>query len=416
MYGAVPTVPRKLDDYRPIVGDEAIEAARRLAAPLRGARVLHLSITTSGTGVAETLSGLVPLLNDAGLSAEWQVIRGAEEFLSVNRAIYRALGGLHEDWTPEMYRLWRRYNAMNAAAFDQDYDWVVVHDPQPVGILAQLMERGSRQRGGLWVWHCHLDLRDAQSDVWQALRPHAELYEAVIFSLRDYARADLGARRVAVMPPAIDPLSPKNMPLPTEATDEVLRRYGVDPRRPMLCQVSPFDSWNDPLAAIDTYLLVKGEVPEVQMVVVGSMVGDDPQGWACYEQAAWRASDDPDLHLLSTLHHVGNVETNAFQRAAHVVLQRSVRKGFAWGIAEAQWKERPVVAGRAGAIPYQVQDGETGYLADTIEESAARVLHLLRHPAVAERMGQAAQERIRHEFVITRCLRDYLRFFGELAS
>jgi len=413
--GSVPTTPKSFEDYRPVIGDERTEEILALAALLRGARVLHVNATAFGGGVAEILGTMVPLMNDIGLAADWQVIKGADEFFNVTKAMHNSLQGMYYDWTPEARNIWLEYNRLNAELFDDSYDYVVIHDPQPAGILGLVDEmRGTHH--GKWVWRCHIDLTDAQAEVWDILRPHVERYDGAIFTLPDYVKDDLHGPTVFCVPPAIDPLSPKNVDLPMETVHEILRRYGVDPDRPMITQISRFDPWKDPLGVIDVYRALKRAVPELQLVMVASMASDDPEGWAWYERTVRRAGEDFDIHILSNLNGVGNVEVNAFQRAARVVIQKSTREGFGLVVSEALWKGRPVVAGNVGGIPLQIVNGKTGYLVNNAEECIDRTLSLLQSPEEADRMGALGIEYVRDNFLTTRYLRDYLNIFRQLSG
>jgi trehalose synthase len=416
MFGSVPTLPKTLAEYAGIIGDARVAEIRALADQLHGARVLHLNATAFGGGVAELLAALAPLMRDVGLAADWQVMHGADEFFKVTKVMHNALQGMAVPWTSEMGDLWLRYNARNAELFDEDYDFVVIHDPQPTGIL-RLMER---QRGarppGRWVWRCHIDLTAAQPAVWSFLRPYVEAYDAAIFTMPAYVQSDLHLPRIAIVPPAIDPLSPKNAPLEPNAAVGVLRLYGVDPERPILCQVSRFDPWKDPLGVIDAYRMVKAAIPETQLVMLASMATDDPEGWTYFERTARHAGEDYDIHLLSNLNGIGNTEVNAFQECADVVIQKSLREGFGLVVAEALWKGVPVIGGRVGGIPLQVIDGQTGYLVDGVAQCAERARYLLEHPAVAESLGARGHEHVREHFLITRYLADYLRLFVDLAG
>jgi trehalose synthase len=411
--GSVPTTPKSLEAYRSIIGDEAAEEIRRLAAALRGARVLHVNATAFGGGVAEILGTLVPLMNDVGLQADWQVIKGADEFFHVTKAMHNSLQGMYYDWTPAMREIWLDYNRLNADLFDETYDFVVIHDPQPAAMPAFIEERTGR-REGRWLWRCHIDLTDAQVQVWDMLRPHVDTYDGAIFTLERYAKDDLAGPEIFAVPPAIDPLSPKNAELPRDTVESILQRYGVDPARPMITQISRFDPWKDPLGVIDVYRAARNEIPDLQLVMVASMASDDPEGWDWYERTVRRAGEDWDIHVLSNLNGVGNVEVNAFQRAARVVIQKSVREGFGLVVSEALWKGRPVVAGNVGGIPLQILDGETGFLVNTAEECAEKLLLLLHRPEEGDRMGALGMEYVRRNFLTTRYLRDYLRVFCQL--
>jgi len=416
MFGSVPTSPKSIEAYRPIIGDERVEEILGLARQLRGARVLHVNATAFGGGVAEILATLVPLMSDLGLQADWQVIRGADEFFNVTKAMHNSLQGMLLEWTPQMREIWTRYNLQNADAFDEDYDFVVIHDPQPAGMLSMATQRLGRRPSGKWVWRCHIDLTDSQVDVWDLLHPYLEPFDAAMFTMPEYVKDDLLSPLLFAIPPAIDPLSPKNVPLPEAVARDILARYGVDPDRPMICQISRFDPWKDPLGVIDAYRALKHDFPDLQLVLVASMASDDPEGWAWYERTVRRAGEDYDIHILSNLNGVGNVEVNAFQAIAKVVIQKSVREGFGLVVSEALWKGRPVVAGNVGGIPLQILYGRTGYLVNTTAECVNRTQHLLQHPDVADRMGADGLEHVRENFLITRYLRDYLAIFNTLAG
>ena len=413
MLGSVPLTPKKLDDYRPIVGDAQIQAIRELAAPLKGTRVLHLNATSFGGGVAEILTTLVPLLNDVGLAADWQIIRGTDDFYQVTKAMHNSLQGMFVDWTPQMRATWLETNMENAERFDEPYDVVVVHDPQPAALLANLRELDSSRAAGKWIWRCHIDLTDAQVQTWDLLKLYLSEYDAAIFTLQAYIKKDIHGPQLFTVPPAIDPLSPKNVELPADTHRAILERYGIDYGRPVISQISRFDRWKDPLGVIEVYRLVKQNLPGLQLVLVASMAHDDPEGWAWFERTVRRAGEDFDIHILSNLNGVGNVEVNAFQRA-QVVIQKSVREGFGLVVSEALWKGRPVVAGKVGGIPLQLIDGQTGYLVSTTEECAERVSSLLHDAEAADRMGTAGRDYVRDHFLITRYLEDYLQIFQSL--
>jgi trehalose synthase len=415
MLGSVPLTPKSLDEYRQVVGDERIDEIRRLASALKGARVLHINATSFGGGVAEILTTLVPLMRDVGLDADWQVIPGSDDFYRVTKAMHNSLQGMYVDWTPDKLSVWEENNRQFAALFDVEYDYVVIHDPQPAGILPVLREDAPSLARGKWVWRCHIDLTEAQVQLWDFLRTYLDEYDGAIFTLDAYVKEDLNGPRVFIMPPAIDPLSPKNVDLPEETVHGILNRYDVDHTRPFVAQISRFDPWKDPLGVIDAYRAVKRRVHELQLVLVASMAHDDPEGWAWYERAVRRAGEDYDIHILSNLNGVGNVEVNAFQRA-DVVIQKSVREGFGLVVSEALWKGRPVVAGKVGGIPLQLIDGESGYLVSTTEECAERVFELLEDKSLANEMGEDGREFVREHYLITRYLRDYLRVFGSLSG
>jgi trehalose synthase len=402
---------KSLSDYAPVVGDAVIAELERLARPLQGARVLHINATAFGGGVAEMLHTLVPLMRSAGLDAEWRTISGHDDFFTVTKSMHNALQGMELDLTPAMQATYLHTNVDNAVYFHDTYDYVIVHDPQPAALR---MLRPADP--GKWIWRCHIDLTAASQQYWSFLRPYVAAYDAAIFTMPAYVKQDLRIGKVAIIPPAIDPLSPKNAPMRAQEAADIVKMYGVDPTRRLLVQVSRFDPWKDPLGVIDVYRAVKKEFADVQLALVGSMAHDDPEGMEYYQRTIDYADHDPDIHLLSNLDGVGNLEVNAFQRHATVILQKSLREGFGLTISEGLWKGRPVIGGNVGGIPLQIQDGETGYLVSSIEECAERTLQILRNPDAARTMVERGREVVRHNFLSTANLRNYLRLFNELAG
>jgi trehalose synthase len=412
MLVSVPLLESKhVEDYRDAAGDEAVDRLLESAEPFKGARIVHLSSTAFGGGVAELLSSQIAFLQDLGIDADWQLIEGSEEFFSVTKLAHNALQGAGVPWTEAMEATYLERIRVNAARFAESADFVFVHDPQPAAILTILEEEG--RRVGKWVWRCHIDLTHAMEAVWGFFFLHVNRYDASVFTMDEFVRPGLQTN-VAVIPPSIDPLSPKNTWLEPEAVREILVGYGIDAERPIATQVSRFDPWKDPFGVIDAYRIVKEEFPQLQLVLVGSMAQDDPEGWHYLEQTEEQRAGDPDIDVLTNLQGVGDIAVNAFQRASAVVLQKSIREGFGLTVSEAMWKERPVIAGNAGGLRLQVQDGETGYLVDSVEQCAERLLTLLRNPERGGEMGRAGKARVRDRFLTLREVTDYLELLSEL--
>jgi trehalose synthase len=400
---------KRLGDYATIAARGLMDEIRRLAEPLAGARVLHLSATSFGGGVAEINYTLVPLMADAGLDVEWRIIQGQDEFFDVTKTIHNALQGDPRGLTEEQRETFRRWQHVNAEEIEDAYDFVIVHDPQPIGVIEQF-ER-SRAK---WIWRAHIDLSAPNREVLDFLLPWLARYDASVFHLAEYVPDAPGMPSAYVWPPAIDPLAPKNMALSGEDAAYILDQFGIDVERPLLTQVSRFDPWKDPLGVIDAYRLVKARFPEVQLALVGSMAHDDPEGWEFYNRTLEYAGGDPDVFILSNLNNVGSVEVNAFQVHSAAVVQKSIREGFGLTISEALWKTRPTVAGRVGGIVVQIEDGVTGWLVSSAEECAAACIEALRDPAEARTRALLGKEHVRRHFLTPRLLRDWLALFTRL--
>jgi trehalose synthase len=401
---------KSLADYTHLAGRPLIQEIRELAEDLEGLRVLHLSATAFGGGVSEILYTLIPLMNDVGIDAEWQVMLGREEFYNATKRLHNALQGNPDSLTDEEWAVYERYNELNAKEIEGGWDVIIVHDPQPAAIRGHV-----REKAATWVWRCHIDLSTPNSDAIEHIVPLVRDYDASVWHLQEYVPSNLdgAAGGVHIVPPAIDPLSPKNMALSPEDAAFVCDQFGIDVDRPLMCQVSRFDPWKDPMGVIDAYRKVTEELPDVQLALVGSMATDDPEGWEFFNSTMAYADGDPDIHILNNLNNVGAIEVNAFQSQSDVVIQKSTREGFGLTVSEALWKGRPFIGGDVGGIPLQVQDGQTGYLVSSPEECADRSVRILREPDLGKRLGRAGKEHVRTHFLTPRLLRDWLKLFRE---
>jgi trehalose synthase len=399
---------KTLADYTHICGRDLIAEIKELAEPLQGHRVVHISATAFGGGVSEILYTLVPLMRDVGLDCEWQVIYGREEFFNATKLMHNALQGAPQDLDEEQWATWRKYNEINARELSGGWDVCLVHDPQPAALCQLVPEKAKG-----WVWRCHIDVSTPNPDTIRQLLPYIQEYPQSLFHMRDYVPAGMGGH-VNVVPPAIDPLTPKNMALSPEDAAFVCGQFGIDLDRPLMCQVSRFDPWKDPLGVIDSYRLVKESMPDVQLALVGSMASDDPEGWDFFNATIAHADGDPDIHILNNFNNVGAIEVNAFQSHSDVLIQKSTREGFGLTVAEAIWKARPFIGGNVGGIPLQIQDTVTGFLVSSAEQCAERSLEILRDPELGRTLGRRGKEHVRQHFLTPRYLRDYLKIFNEL--
>ncbi len=401
---------KSLADYTHIVGRGLVEQINELSAPLKGKRVLHVSATAFGGGVSEILYTIVPLMRDVGLDAHWQVIFGKEEFFNATKLLHNSLQGDPATLTAEQWELFDEFNAMNAEGLQGEWDAIVVHDPQPIGL-----RRGAAEAGGKWIWRCHIDLSEPNPEPIERLRPLISEYDASVWHMEQYVPAGIdGNPGIKIIPPAIDPLSPKNMAFSPEDASFVCGQFGIDIDRPLITQVSRFDPWKDPMGVIDAYREVTAEIPEVQLALVGSMATDDPEGWEFFQKTFEYADSDPDIKILNNLNNVGAIEVNAFQSQSDVVLQKSIREGFGLTVTEALWKGRPTIAGNVGGIPLQIKNGETGFLVDSSQECAHRATEILADPELGKRLGRGGKEHSREHFLSPRLLRDWLRLFNSL--
>jgi len=392
-----------LDEYAKVAGRDVIEHLRQLAEPLRGMKLVHVNSTRLGGGVAEILDKLVPLTRELGLDAHWETISGEGEFFDCTKAMHNALQGNRVDIPPHLlaaYETTNRANAEQLRATLEEADFVFIHDPQPAPLYALCPNRR-----GKWVWRCHIDASHPHRPVWRYLRNWVKDYDASVFSLPAFAQSLPHPQYI--VSPSIDPLSEKNMALGDDEVASVYERFELDPSRPLVLQVSRFDRFKDPIGVIQAYKLAKKFVPALQLVLAGGGATDDPEGEAVLSEVRAAAEQDSDIHIL-LLPSDAHRTINALQRAAPIVLQKSLREGFGLTVTEAMWKGKAVIGGDVGGIRLQVINHHTGFLVNTPEGAALRIRYLLHQPDKLAEMGEKARGFVRDNFLITRHLREYL--------
>lgn len=403
---------KDIKKYRLVLESEVIDEVEKLARDLKGVRLCHINSTPFGGGVAELLFSHIPLMRGVGIDADWQVIRGDQRFFTITKSLHNALqGAKYPSMKDKTKMVYLANNKMNAQELDLNYDIFIVNDPQPAAL-----RHFSNNTQAKWIWRCHIDSSEPDNDTWQFLRPYIEEYDAVVFTMDKFIPQGFKHPLIAIMAPAIDPFSPKNMPLPKILCRQMVDNLNIHRTQPLISQVSRFDLWKDPFGVMEVYRLVKKEVPGVQLALIGSIANDDPEGWCLFTDVNKEADKDEDIHVFSNLTGVGNMEVNAFQTASDVVIQKSIKEGFGLVIAEALWKETPVVAGNAGGIPLQMTGGLSNYLVNTIEECAEKVIELLKNPELAERLGKEGREHIKNNFLMPRLVRDELKLIKSLLA
>ena len=394
------TTQTRLDEFVPFVGEEIIDQIRLMARHLKGARVQHISSTKTGGGVAEILSRLIPLMNEVGLETEWSILQGTEEFFDVTKGFHNALHGEPHEMSPEISRLYRRVMTENEHLIQHDADFIIVHDPQPLG----LVDYRSNERPN-WIWRCHIDVSQADLGVWGFLKPFIDRFDAAIFHIPQFLRQDLVVPQY-IVPPFVDPLSDKNRGLPEETIQRVLQRYEISQGKPLILQVSRFDRLKDPFGALRAYEMVKRSI-DVGFAFVGNFAPDDPEGEEVSQEVVEAAASIPDATIIVNPED-NDITVNALQRAATVVLAKSIREGFGLVVTEAMLKDKPVIGGDTGGIAFQIIDGVTGFLVQTVEGSAYRLRQLLANRPMAQLMGWEARLRVQSTFLPPHYLRNWL--------
>ncbi len=396
----------RLEDYRKVTPPGSVDLLYHMSEKVKGKSLLNINSTRSGGGVAEILNRLVPMLNELEIKVGWEIMQGSEGFFKVTKAFHNALQGRDPGISDRMYQLYIEENRENAKRLTFDADMILVHDPQP----AALIDYGDR--AGKWVWRCHIDISQPARRVWRFLKNYVLKYDAAIFSLPTFAQK-LPIPKFLIYP-SIDPLSDKNRELSRREVNKILDRLDIPRDKPILLQVSRFDRFKDPVGVIQAYRIVK-KYNDCRLLLVGGGAADDPEGDVVLQEVREAAGQDPDIHVL-LLPPDSNIEVNALQRAATVVLQKSLREGFGLTVAEAMWKGKPVVGGFAGGITVQIMYYHTGYTVSSVEGAAFRVRHLLNNPEIGRKMGNDAKEYVRRNFLITRHVADYLTLMAALTN
>lgn len=396
----MPTPHRLLHQYSTLVGKEIIAELITLARRLAGEHIVMVNSTPAGGGVAEILNSIVILMNELGVTTGWRILKGSDEFFRVTKTVHNGLQSEPVRFTKRQKILYEETNARNAFMNHfNNHDLVIVHDPQPLPLIRHYKKHIP------WIWQAHIDLSKPDTKLLEYLKPFIEAYDAMIVSIPDYRQPSLALDQV-VITPAIDPLTPKNSPMKNADAEAVLRRRGIKLRKPVISQISRYDKWKNPIGAIRAYREIR-KVVDCQLVLMGNMAMDDPDGPAVYKKVLDFAGDDPDITLLLNCEE-NDRTVNALQRLSAVVFQLSTREGFGLAVAEAMWKGTPVIGTKVGGITRQIVHGKTGYLVKSAHEAVKPAVRLLKNAALRTRMGRAAREHVREHFLVTRLLRDYL--------
>jgi trehalose synthase len=386
-----------IDAYKGIAPKGDLVLLQKFGELFRSRTFLHINSTREGGGVAEILHRMIPILRELDIDARWEIIKGDTRFFDITKKIHNALQGNEENFTQAMWDHHEEVNRKNAERLGLSADAVLIHDPQPAPLI-------EFKKKGVWIWRCHIDVSNPQPDVWATIKRYSERYDAAVFSVAKFARAM--PVEEFIIPPSIDPVSDKNRALSSDEINETANKFNIPRDRPIVLQVSRFDRFKDPIGVIKAYRMVK-KYNDCILILAGSPATDDPEGEEVLNEVKEYASNDPDIFIL-LLPPFSDKDINALQQMATVVLQKSLKEGFGLTVAEAMWKNKPVIGGAVGGIPLQIVHGVTGFLVHSPEGAAFRIRQLLNNQAMAKRMGEHGREYVRANFLITRQVRDYL--------
>jgi len=397
-----------LNKYEKVVGKNTIDELRMLAGYLEGKVIQNINSTAVGGGVAEILSKITPLMQELGVNAQWDVIEGRSDFFDVTKAMHNSLHGKKVNITKKMLNEFNDVSRINIKNMNLYGDIMFIHDPQPIALI----ERKKGMKNSKWIWRCHVDVSNPAKKTWDFLERFINEYDAAVFSSPKFSHV-MKTKQVLISP-SIDPFSDKNRELSQKEIDAVLNKYKVDPgRKPIVCQISRYDALKDPVGVIEAYKLVKKYV-DCQLLLVGNRAADDPETDKIYRQVKESAGGDPDITAL--LVEDIPVEINTFQRVSSVIVQKSLREGFALTVSEALWKAKPVVASDVGGIPLQIKHKYGGMLCHSVEGAAFAIKQLLNAPEFAKKLGENGKEHVRKNFLLTRHLKEYMLLFLSLYS
>jgi len=365
---------KHLHHYEKIVGSSPIKEIREKAAQLNHVKALHI---VSFPHILKILSSPLLLLQDAGIHTDWKVIKTH----SFKRKKISTSSVMNVPQKREGF-------------FAKEYDFCFVHDVEPMALIA------FRTQKTKWIWRCHGNFPGYWNHFPESIAPYLPLYDAVI-AAQDTGLKDVYTGRTFCMYPSIDPLSDKNKRLEPEELDEIMTKYNINTDQFVITQISRFEPLKNQMETVKAYNYIREHIP-VQLILAGDVHTEYPPSVEYWKKVK---SLSGDIHVVE---NPSDIEVNAFQQVADVVVQPSLDEGFGLAISEALWKEKPVVASRAGGIPLQVRDKVTGFLVDDAAQCADRILYLSEHKDVAQKMGKAGKRFVKENLLVTREVLDYL--------
>lgn len=390
----------------------------KLAGRLKKLRVIHINSTALGGGVAELLKNQIPLERSLGLDSRWLVIKQPKSFFQVTKKIHNLLqgqtGALSEE--EKIFMLGRlRLPGQELMAFLSglsDAEVLVLHDPQVLPLI-DFVPGAVRT-----VWRAHADVSRPNKAALEFLRPFFLKARKVIVSHKAYRPPGLPLNKFKISFPAISPFAQKNRPLGEAQIAKLFLAHGIDRQRPVVAQVSRFDPWKDPEGVIEAFYLAKKALPGLQLVLEGSQKAkDDPQAREIFARLKKQYGHDPDLFLRGEKPEAFAAHetwVNALQSGANVVVQKSLKEGFGLTVAEAMWKQKAVIGGDTPGIRLQIKNGRTGFIVNSPQACARRIVELLKHPARAKRLGLSAHVYVKNHFLFNRLIADFLEIYSEI--
>ena len=416
MLNLVKTKTQELEKYRHVVPRSLYRELRKLSKDLKGLKVVHINSTSVGGGVAEVLKSLVPIMKGSKINAEWHTLPEKKNFFKLTKEIHNGLQGKKFYLSPDFKKAYLNYlKNFSKMMLGMKADIWIFHDPQPAGIIDFLSDFNIRRS----ISRIHIDTSNPNPEVWNFCKKFLLKYNKIIFSNKDFICENFPKEKTVIFPPAIDPFTEKNTQIGLFFAKKILKKFGINSKKPLASQISRFDPWKDPLGVIKSYKLAKKKIPSLQLALIGfSLACDDPEAMGVFNMVKNEAKKDKDIFLFFDPKVLGNFKIdkfiNAFQKGSDVILQKSIKEGFGLTVAEAMWKQKPVIGGNVGGIKLQIKDGKNGFLVSNCKEAADKIIKLIENPSLAKEMGKKGRKEVRNKFLMPRLLRDYLKLFKEI--
>lgn len=403
---------KNINDYRDTSPQE-VDHIKELASQYQGLKITHVNATALGGGVAEMLKSLVPLQNSIGLASEWYVIPPEDVFFEVTKSIHNYLQGKEGVLSKKQRNIYLEHNKKIARLLEGlETDILFIHDPQPAASLS-FMQEGQRPKH--CIWRCHIDTTKPNDQVWDFFQPFWDVFDHYIFTLKDYAHSDFSSEKLSFITPVIDPLSEKNKAMRRDDALELLKKYGIDVKRPFVSQISRYDPWKDPIGVIDAFMMAKEEIPDLQLILTAQMADDDPEGLIMFEKVKDHSYGKDDIRLIVNDEN-NELLVNSLQSASTVIMQKSIREGFGLTVTEAMWKKSVVIGGNVGGIKLQIDDGVNGFLVNNVEQAAQRLIYCLQHQDELPEMGEKAKLKVKENYLTPHLMIEHLRLIDSLLS
>jgi trehalose synthase len=400
---------RKIEDYRQFIPEEEISLLKKLADEVSDLKVYHLNAVSEGGGVAEILKGLVPLMKGLEIDTRWYTLPPEEKFFKITKNLYNSLQGKEFKISQEEKEYYKKYLKKIAPHFKKlNPDLWIIHDSQPLGLIKYVPKKKKT------IARIHMDTSEPNSESWNFISQYLEKYDRIIFSSEDFIKRGTNREKIVIIPPAIDPLNPKNRAMDKDKAKKIVSRFGINIKKPLITQISRFDYWKDPRGVLKAFWLAKKEIPDLQLALVGFIIAkDDPHASKIYREIKEETEGKKDIFVFGDLKILKNLEVkdfvNAFQTISNIIIQKSIKEGFGLTVTEAMWKEKTVIGGNVGGIKKQIVNGKNGFLVSSPEETAERIIQLFKEPSLIRSMGNQAKETVTEKFLITRLLEDYLK-------